>query len=81
MYVVAPDTRYSFPPGPFHVGRQRVLHMESSICGDCRGGAGRCAQQKINLNCRDGSSGHDSIFFGIIPPPLGVATVVPVNFG
>ena len=35
---------------------------------------------KINPNCRDGPSGHDGIFFGIILPPSGVATVVRGNF-
>ena len=28
----------------------------------------------------DPPAGHDGNFFGIIPPPPGVATVVPVNF-
>ena len=35
---------------------------------------------KINLNCRNGSSGHDGNFFGMIPPTPGIATVVLANF-
>ena len=35
---------------------------------------------KINLNCRDGPSGHYGNFFGINLPSSGVATVVSVNF-
>ena len=35
---------------------------------------------KINPNCRDGPSGHNGNFFGTIPPPPGVATVVRGNF-
>ena len=46
----------------------------------CYGRVNPSDSPKINLNWRDGPSGHDGNFFGIIPPPLGVATVVPVNF-
>ena len=35
---------------------------------------------KINLNCRDGPSRHDGNYFGIIPPPPGEETVIPINF-
>ena len=34
----------------------------------------------INLIFRDGLSGHDSNFFGIILPPPGVAMVIRGNF-
>ena len=46
----------------------------------CHGRVNLSDSPKINLNCRDGPSGHDGIFLGMNPLPPGVATDIPVNF-